>query len=292
MLKLAALFFALGLFLQQSHDPTKWHPPTTHDHGDEPYTWVNQFNAGAHVVIPSIPSVVTYGGDESSSPMENTHKHEGFKGLRMTGPNNVQAYYRYHAASNPLDRSADKHSFELWIKDSKNNVSFMQGHYNVGFARIPDRNTGVRPVIICIAPGQKGDEEWYGEPHSYWQPDANIMMGATTHCVSNESATAHDMSTWHPTGNKGLFRRASLHWYPGQLTEKTLHMFCTTKEGYVPTDSDPVLLVSGGFGCKSGYIPQYINPTLKDDAILVDGLRRIVLKAETTINCPSCVIPN
>lgn len=209
----------------------RWHPPvvtgpdgrpceTGHEHGDPPPAW-----------IAAAGYTVSFSGPFNTSPAENVEKHAAMKGF-STRLNGVDIYFRVHAASNPLDRMARYHSYQVWARDPSGNVSFWQGWYNSGDprpaseggSRVPRRIIASpaedqRPIVaVCdatsIAQGI-GCEQWYsapGEPAWGWDFGWTIC-GATTLYTPGENATAYDMSTWIPTGETGNTRRLEAAWY-------------------------------------------------------------------------------
>ena len=181
-----------------------WHPPvvngcaTGHEHGDAPPSWVS---------ASGYP--LSFHGAFNTSPAENTAKHAAMKGF-ATRFNNQDVYFRIHAASNPLDRSARYHSYELWIRDDAGAVSHMQGWYNTGdprpasqggarcaaaYAGVERRRGSGRSLLIADETSlQQGIncEQWYSSPSEpAWGPDFGwTICGATTLYRANENATA------------------------------------------------------------------------------------------------------
>jgi hypothetical protein len=131
---------------------TGWHAPTDHEHGDAPPQWATDFSQ-AH-----FGHGIVYGGDEASSPMEVTMKEHVFKGIAVNTVAGGDVYLRYHAGSNPADRAARYHSFELYYRDTSGAVSIWQGWYDTGdpnstSARCPRRTQPLpcenqRPIIL------------------------------------------------------------------------------------------------------------------------------------------------
>ncbi len=203
-----------------------WHPPvvngcaTGHEHGDAPPSWVS---------ASGYP--LSFHGAFNTSSAENTAKHAAMKGF-ATRFNDQDLYLRIHAASNPLDRSARYHSYELWIRDEAGAVSHMQGWYNTGdprpasqggarFVRRRGEEVLQRPVMLI--PDQTSlqqginCEQWYAAPgEPIWGPDFGwLICNATTLYNPAENATAGDQSTWilNPNGELGTTRRLELAWY-------------------------------------------------------------------------------
>lgn len=247
---------------------------------------------------------IVYGGDENSGPMEHAMKHQAYKGVRATSDAGGQVYLRYHAASNPLDRSARYHSYEVYYRDVAGNVSFWQGWYDSGDpntdARCPRRVPPIscedqRPIILVVdqtslAQGVES-EQWYLQlsPQNGVSWDAGItIIGATTLYKPGENATAADESTWTLTGNKGMRVRSDGFWYLGRGGGGT------TLTGWFCAEPLGRITGRGNKTCAAGSLPQYIAPTLGADA-RSDGFgnTRIGWLVEKTIPGSSVVsIPN
>ena len=208
-----------------------WHPPVIngcaagHEHGDTPPSWIAA--AGFQVRF-------TFHGN--TSPAENTAKHAAMKGF-STRLNNQDVYFRIHAASNPLDRMARYHSYELWIRDASGAVSHTQGWYNTGDPR-PQAEGGARfvrrrgvepqqrPIILIPdeTSVQQGIncEQWYAAPgQPLWGPDFGwtICQGTTLYRAS-ENANASQQSSWVTTGELGTTRRLELAWYANRSNQR------------------------------------------------------------------------
>ena len=203
-----------------------WHPPvvngcaTGHEHGDAPPSWVS---------ASGYP--LSFHGAFNTSPAENTAKHAAMKGF-ATRFNNQDVYFRIHAASNPLDRSARYHSYELWIRDEAGAVSHMQGWYNTGDPR-PASQGGARFATTARGRGVAAAD--HADPgrnlaaarhqlramvrcsgRAVWGPDFGwTICNATTLYRANENATADDQGTWvrYRNGELGTTRRLELAWY-------------------------------------------------------------------------------
>ena len=228
-------------------EPTDaWHPPvvngcnTGHEHGDPPPSWIAA--AGYQVM---------FHGHFNTSPAENTAKHAAMKGFSATF-NGVDIYFRIHAASNPLDRSARYHSYEAWARDPSGSVSHWQLWYNTGDPRpsseggarvlrrrVPLPEESQRPIMLVVDQQSLNEgincEQWYaapGEPAWGWDFGWTIC-GATTLYQPNENATAADTSTWiaAPDGALGLQRRLEAAWY-GQR-QHTTGAFVSTQFGEI-----------------------------------------------------------
>ncbi len=203
-----------------------WHPPVIngcaagHEHGDAPPAWV---------AASGYP--LSFHGAFNTSPAENTAKHAAMKGVAARF-NNQDVYFRIHAASNPLDRMARYHSYELWIRDTSGAVSHMQGWYNTGDPRPASeggaryaRRRGVEPQQrpIILTPDETSVEQginceqWYTNPgETVWGPDFGwTICNTTTMYRANENATAYDQGAWvrYAGTNTGTTRRLELAWY-------------------------------------------------------------------------------
>lgn len=176
------------------HVASGWHPPVEgncvykHEHGDAPPSWISA--AGYTLGFDS------HGGFHgNTSSVENTIKHNSMKGMHATfkarDGSNQEVYMRVHIASNPLERSARYHSYEMFMKDSQGGVSHWQGWLNSGS---PDPangqrrskslgDNGVRPTILVtdIPALERGlnCEQWYGFTNS-WGPDVGWTICDST----------------------------------------------------------------------------------------------------------------
>jgi hypothetical protein len=74
---------------------------------------------------------VSFAEPFNTSAVENMTKHAGMKGSLATF-NGVDVYFRVHAASNVLDRSARYHSHEIFALDPSGGVPHWQGWVNSG----------------------------------------------------------------------------------------------------------------------------------------------------------------
>ena len=207
------------------HDSHAWHPPVDpasgcyfgHEHGDAPPAW----------------APIVFHGHFNTSPAENTAKHAAMK-VFVTKINGVDIVFRIHAASNPLDRSARYHSYEVYAKDPSGGISHWQGWYNSGDPvkdRVP-RHQGEeptqRPVILVVdqTAWDQGTrcEQWYSEPgQAAWGWDFGwTICGATTLYQPNESKTATDVTSWVPSpdGTMGLTRRLEAAWYAERSAQR------------------------------------------------------------------------
>lgn len=254
----------------------QWHAPGAHDglnphsHGESPQQWVTDWS------VREFGHGVVYGGDENSGPMEMAMKEQAYKGVRAVSDAGGSVYLRYHAASNPLDRSARYHSYEVYYRDTAGNVSFWQGWYDSGDpntdARCPRRVPALacedqRPIILVVDQTSinqgVASEQWYlgASPQSGVSWDMGItIIGATTLYKPGENTNAADQSTWTLTGDKGMRVRSDGFWYRGRGGGGTTvtGWFCAENLGRI---------VSGGSKtCPAGSLPQYIASTLAADA--------------------------
>jgi hypothetical protein len=200
---------------------TIWHAPVVngcdagHEHGDPPPAWIAAagFESAFH-------------GHFNTSPLENTGKHAAMKGF-LTRLNDVDIYFRIHAASNPLDRMSRYHSYEVFARDPGGNVSHWQGWYNSGDPE-KDRSVrrrgvepGQRPIILVVDETAWNQgircEQWYSAPgQPAWGWDFGwTICDTTTLYQAGENATASNTSSWQPApGNPtGITRRLEAAWY-------------------------------------------------------------------------------
>lgn len=186
---------------EHAHEPTitpsgdlqaweVWHPvgahilpdggiSGVHEHGQKPPQWVDDF------ALANFGHPLIYGGDERSSEMEVTMKHEAYGGFNFTfTPNGckVEGYLRYHASSTPADRAASLHSFEMYVKDCEGNITINQGVYWTGD---PD-NLAQR---MCRMDEQAGHLTYDGRPSQ--TRDQYIIAGR----CENDTARAEQWYT-------------------------------------------------------------------------------------------------
>lgn len=239
-----------------------WHAPGAHDglnpheHGDKPPAWADEFS------MVNFGHPVIFGGDERSSATENTMKHQAFKGVAMrvdqASSCPIDVYFRYHAASNPMDRAFAFHSYELYMKDCQGGISFRQGVYWVGYPEfrsqrmsrlneqpgtiLPDGFTAPgRDQFILSSPDnrdwfgldgilQTRCEQWYAFAGPQGGEFSITICAATTRFSYDEHLTDfHDMSTWDLTGGLGLGRRFEISLYGTNSpvpTEQPAGWFC------------------------------------------------------------------
>jgi len=251
--------------LPQSNSMQLWHAPGSHDglnpheHGDKPPAWADDFS------MVNFGHPVIFGGDERSGEMEVTMKHQAFKGVayRVNGGSScpVDVYFRYHAASNPMDRAFAFHSYELYMRDCQGGTSFRQGVYWVGYPEFRSQRMSrynEQPGTILpdgsIAPGrdqfiigspdnrdwlgsngilQTRCEQWYAFAGPHGGEFSITICGATTRFSYDEHLTNyHDMSTWDLTGSTGLGRRFEISLYGPNSpvpTNQPAGWFCALK---------------------------------------------------------------
>jgi hypothetical protein len=243
-----------------------WHAPGSHDglnaheHGDQPPVWADTWS------MSNFGHPVIFGGDERSGEMEVTMKHQAFKGVayRVNSGSScpVDLYFRYHAASNPMDRAFAFHSYELYMRDCQGWVSFRQGVYWVGYPEfrsqrmsrfneqpgtiLPDGSSAPgRDQFIIGAPDnrdwsglngilQTRCEQWYAFAGPHGGEFSITICGATTRFSYDEHLDDfHDMSTWDLTGDLGLGRRFEVSLYGPNSpvpTEQPIGWFCAKKD--------------------------------------------------------------
>jgi hypothetical protein len=208
------------------HHASRWHPPVDprtgctygHEHGDAPPAWVQ--SAGYSVGFDHAG-----GFHGNTSVAENTTKHSGMKGFLadFTDYNGgtQQAYFRVHIASNPLDRSARYHSYEVFMRDAAGGVSHWQGWFNSGDPKT-DRvvynganDPGRRPIVLVqdesTFPKVK-NEHWYMRATAPWNWDFAWTVDATTFHDGEETGDT-GAASWKPTGRLGTVRRFEPAWY-------------------------------------------------------------------------------
>lgn len=277
--------------LPQVNTMQLWHPPGAHDglnpheHGDAPPQWANDWSQATfgHPVI--------YGGDEASSPMENTMKHPAFKGFGFTTGNGVELYIRYHAASNFMDRAAALHSYEVYAKDSQGGISFWQGLYFAGWPDVPShRITRAQEVPGCcglganwpgrgqfsIATPNRADpnfEQWYTYGGNNWGWSLGITIGGST--TYRPDAPGPEPEVNDLTGALGLDRRIEASLYGPDnpfIRENTTprgQWYCVRKMPDMPAththDNTPVWVVGGAVAnqdsCPPDWLPEFTANT-------------------------------
>jgi hypothetical protein len=205
----------------------RWHPPaiglcsTGHEHGDPPPDWLTARGVEVSFVGPFSTSAI----ENAAAPHG---KHVGMKGWSLTTQEGVRLYARYHAATNPHDRSARYHSFQMWMLDPAGQLSHLQGWYNAGDptpggADRPYRRSPADPILPFRRPmigaisqvewdaGHRF-EGWYTLPESPLQPSFGFHADATTIYTLDDPARAMDPASWQLTGRAGVVRRIELGW--------------------------------------------------------------------------------
>lgn len=257
-----------------------WHPAGAHDglniheHGDAPPAWANSFS-NSNFGYP-----VIFGGDEASSPMENTMKHQAFKGISMTIGDAclVDLFIRYHAASNPADRSSAFHSSEVYAKDCAGNISFWQRLYWTGYPgfsnyrlSIDDPNLRHHFAIISPAEGFTNlNEQWYTTQFA-WDISILIVDSATTFFeLSEYQNDPMNQANWNPTGELGLIRNVGV--VHRGFRERLLldAWYCVQKFPTHVVSGNPDIgtpnwaltgAVASPSSCPSGYLPEFVSST-------------------------------
>lgn len=218
-----------GIAMAQStcaHDATVWHPAVGpngcvygHEHGDIPPQWIA--DSGYSVGYDDHA-----GFHGNTSGIENTTKHTSMKGMLAT-IGAQQVYFRYHIASNFMERSARYHSYEVFMRDAASGVSHWQGWYNSGDP-VADRQSrtlndpGRRPIVLVTDyPAllqSKNCEQWYGVTNGWsWDMGLTICF-STTMPYTGETM---DPSTWvklcdygyNQLSCRGNDREIELAWY-------------------------------------------------------------------------------
>jgi hypothetical protein len=260
----------------------RWHPPAIgicgagHEHGDPPPDWLTARGIE-----------VSFAGPFNSSAIENAAaphgKHVGMKGWALTTQEGVRLYVRYHASTNPHDRSARYHSFQMWMLDPAGQLSHIQGWYNAGDptpggADRPYRRSSSDPILPFHRPmigaisqvewdaGHRF-EGWYTLPESPLHPSFGFHADATTIYTLDDPARAMDPSSWQLTGRAGVVRRIELGWpSTPNLSQVPRGQISTTQFGEVVSGpNDPACgATTTRFGATYAVIclEQVIQPTL------------------------------
>ena len=196
-----------------------------HEHGDAPPAWLTTMRYSG----PFNTSVHENGHGPDAANPNRLGKHNAHKGLAMPVPGG-ELYFRYHAASNVLDRMARFHSYELWVRESSGTISHIQGWTNSG---VPTRfgagtagaggrrdncsaEIDIRPELQVVTSMQAFNggctpvEFWYFYPigangQNTWGLTTGFGLHATTLAFANEAANP-SMTTWHRTGVTGTAR--------------------------------------------------------------------------------------
>jgi hypothetical protein len=254
-----------------------WHPPvvngcaTGHEHGDPPPDWIAQ--AGYRL---------TFHGDFNTSPIEDTLKHAGMKGF-LTRFADVDIYFRIHAASNVLDRSARYHSYEVFARDPSGGVSHWQGWYNSGdpladrFPRRQGVETDKRPAILVVDQTSWDQgikcEQWYAMTASWSWDFGWTICGINSLYYSGENQQL-DQRFWRsPPGPPGVgtLRRLEAAWYNNTHgRQHPVGQFWATQLGEIvsgaddPRCSDTTIKFAATY--QNVCLEQYIAPTMPEVA--------------------------
>ncbi len=301
---------------------TLWHPVGSHDglnvheHGDRPPQWADDFSQ------KNFGHTVVWGGDEST-PDENMMKHQAYKGFSMNA-SGVDLYLRHHSQSNPHGRSAPFHSYEVYAKDSSNNVSFWQGWGFYGYPeirsqRMTRRNEQPgydavnkitwpgRDQFIISAPDETDwnnylrCEQWYGHAGVWsWDLSITICGSSTYYSVDEHLGTIMDKTSWKRTGATGSTRRLEVTHYGPQNPKvngeilPTDTWYCVKKQPDEnrSTGATPTWIlgksVSGPNACPAGYLPQYLTGTFPKKGVYFETGNT----AEKTFDTTGVSLPN
>jgi hypothetical protein len=161
---------------------------------------------------------------------------KGFDGQFTTSAGITRFYLRVHAASNPGDRSARYHSYDVWFLDPTSKLSYLGGWYNTGDPRPATlggarfvRRTGSEPSQrpIMLIPDEESArqgincEQWYTAPG---EPAFSIDFGwticnATVFYRPDENTTPYSFEDMPiRAGELGLTRRVELAWYANRTS--------------------------------------------------------------------------
>ncbi|MBN9391138.1 MAG: hypothetical protein J0I20_24125 [Chloroflexi bacterium] len=280
---------------------TEWHPPvvtgpdgkpcyTGHEHGDPPPSW-----------IAAAGYKVTYEGNFNTTSAENTTKHAAMKGFSARfGTTDV--YFRVHANSNPMDRSARYHSYEVWARDAKGGVSHWSLWYNTGdpikdrfVRRTTNGDPGTRPIVLVVDQTSWNQgircEQWYSAPaEPAWGWDFGWTICNTTVLYQpNENTYIYDQRQWPlaPDKSKGATRRLEAAWYSNRQ-HPTGKFYSTQFGDIVSGPNDPKCSsTTTKFGVQypNKCLAQYIAPTMSQVAFPGNALQK-------TFDVTGVTIPN
>ena len=261
-----------------------WHPATDHEHGEPAPQWAEDWS------MQRFGHGVIYGGDEAT-PHENAFKHRAFKGQVVPSNAGGEAYVRYHGQSNPLGRSAQFHSYELYYQDTAGGVSFFQGWADCGdpdTARFPrsQGDPGDRPAMLVVDQaawdsGTARFEQWYCFGAGARLVELGVSIGNTTTIwhPGEQNNDPANMANWDVTGSDGNTRLVDFFLlerrYQGVTGE-----FCLTAMGQRATCGEPGALV------------QHIAPTLYDDMRVEFNVSRVSGQRQVNHPCSACSLPN
>lgn len=201
-----------------------------HEHGQKQPQWVDDWS------MANFGHPLIYGGDERSSEMEITHKHEAYGGFNFTfTPNGcrLDGYLRYHASSTPADRSAKVHSFEIYVRDCAGNISFNQGVYWTGDpANIYQRMCEQEEITIgrdqyiirgrCVGDTSLS-EQWYTH-FINWDFSLTLLNAITMYQHGEQDNDPMNPETWIPA----LCRTSPTNSTLRQCNELTLRVEITS----------------------------------------------------------------
>lgn len=155
-----------------AHDTTGWHPPGFgHEHGDPPPSELQALidNPDVHQWFPDF---LNFAGEFSTSPAENTLKHNGMKGYDLSKGftdqlgRPISGYIELHAFEFPMDRQSQKHSIRMAIKDADGGWTLRQGWINMG-----DRLTADYPLQAPKYCSLTGRADFYDQTTGKALPD-------------------------------------------------------------------------------------------------------------------------
>lgn len=279
-----------------------WHAPTDHEHGDAPPAWADEWSCQqfGHPVI--------FGGDEQT-PDENLYKHNAFKGYTfsrmMLDGSTADFFVRLHAQSNPHGRAGRYHSYEIYVRDASDNISFWQGWLDFGeapehrYSHTTDNlihinnNLGIGTFIFGFDENThsvvNAREDWYSRNDAAewsWTVEIMIRDPATYINPDSEHLTAEDRETWEPTGWHGLDRVIRIRWIAGgsnhaPVADRNLAdprgWFCAAVTGEIVSEGSP--------DCDEG-IPQHIAETMPETH------PRYGVFYGDKYTCAACELPN
>jgi hypothetical protein len=276
-----------------------WHPPSAHnglnahEHGDKPPAWADAWS------MQNFGHSVIYGGDEAT-PNENLLKHVAYKGTEHTFSVNgcsIEAYFRYHAMSNPMGRSGPFHSYEMYARDCQGGISFWQGWVWAGYPEFRSQRmtkaneqpgtiltdgSGLpapgRDQFIISAPDHTDwnnflrSDQWYLF-NPFWEVSVTILGSTAFFNYDEYLGDVANMATWELTGSKGLTRRFEMSHYTSTGAGSPVDGVNVPLDAWYcaqlhPTEDrvegpthrphwDVTGAVAGPNSCPSGYVPQY-----------------------------------
>jgi len=282
-----------GASLQFWHQPGAHDGLNAHEHGDKPPAWADEWS------MANFGHPVFYGGDEETAH-ENHFKHIAYKGTEHTfGVNgcSVDTYFRYHAQSNPLGRSAPFHSYEMYARDCAGGISFWQGWYWTGYPEFRSQRMtkgNEQPGTILTdgsgqpAPGRDQfiisapdhadwnnflrSDQWYAF-NPFWEVSITILNSTAYFSYDEHLGDVANMATWDLTGDTGLARRFEMSHYTSTNAGSPVDGVIVPLDAWYcvqlhPTEDrvegpthrphwDVTGAVAGPNSCPSGYVPQY-----------------------------------